>query len=98
MLTKDCWLQHKYRSLCGRMAKQKAIGAIAHKLAVIVYHVIKDGTEYRDHGETYEPKARKARSLRKAIALIERHGVKVQLPPPEGMHQKGIRAGGGFTG
>lgn len=96
--TKGCWLQHKYRSLCGRMAKQKAIGAIAHKLAVIVYHVLKDGTEYRDHGETYEPTARKARALRKAIALIERHGGKVQLPQPEEMHQEAAETGRGFTG
>lgn len=81
--TKGCWLQHKYRSLCGRMPKQKAICAIAHKLAVIVYHIIKDGTEYRDHGEDYIPSVRKARVLRKAIALIERNGGKVQLPDPK---------------
>ena len=80
--TKGCWLQHKYRSLSGRMPKQKAIGAIAHKLAVVVYHVIREGTEYRDHGEVYVPNARKAQALRKAIALIERYGGKVQLQHP----------------
>lgn len=96
--TKGCWLQHKYRSLCGRMAKQKAIGAIAHKLAVIVYHVIKDGTEYRDHGEAYVPNVRKARALQKAIALIKRHGGKVQLPRLEELHQKGTGVDRGFTG
>ena len=96
--TKGCWLQHKYRSLCGRMAKQKAIGAIAHKLAVIVYHVIKEGTEYRDRGEAYVPNERKARALRKAIALIERHGGKVQIPQPEELNQGNAAAQRGFTG
>lgn len=96
--TKGCWLQHKYRSLSGRMAKQKAICAIAHKLAVIVYHVIQEGTEYRDHGETYVPNVRKARALRKAIALIERNGGKVQLPRLEELKNKNEAPLGGFTG
>lgn len=96
--TKGCWLQHKYRSLCGRMVKQKAICVIAHKLAVIVYHIIKDGTEYQDHGVDYVPNVRKARALRKAIALIQRHGGKVQLPQPEGLNQLTISKHRGFTG
>lgn len=81
--TKGCWLQHKYRSLCGRMPKQKAIAVIAHKLAVIAYHIIKDGTEYRDRGVDYNPNVRKARALRQAIALIQRNGGTVQLPSQE---------------
>ena len=96
--TKGCWLQHKYRSLCGRMPKQKAIGAIAHKLAVIVYHVLRDGTEYQDRGESYEPSAQKARSLRKAIALIERHGGHVQLPQPKDIQSHNPERGAEFTG
>lgn len=96
--TKGCWLQHKYRSLCARMPKQKAIAVIAHKLAVIVYHVIKDGTEYLDRGEAYVPNVRKARALRKAIALIERNGGKVQIPPSEELHRGIPMANGGFTG
>jgi transposase len=96
--TNGCWLQHKYRSLCGRMPKQKAIGAIAHKLAVIVYHIIQDGAEYRDHGEAYVPSIRKARELRRAIATIERHGGKVQFDPMNGLHENRTDADGGFTG
>jgi transposase len=80
--TRGCWLQGKYRSLCGRMPKPKALGVIAHKLAVIVYHILKDGTEYRDHGGDYTTSAQKARQLRRAIALIKKHGMTVQSKNP----------------
>jgi len=96
--TKGCWLQHKYRSLCGRMPKQKAITAIAHKLAVIVYHVIKDGTEYKDHGLDYIPGARKAGALRKAIVLIQRHGGTVQLEQSHTLEMHPEFRSQGFTG
>jgi len=96
--TKGCWLQHKYRSLCGRMPKQKAITAIAHKLAVIVYHVIKDGTEYKDHGLDYIPGARKAGALRKAIVLIQRHGGTVQLEQSHTIETHPEFRSQGFTG
>jgi transposase len=76
--TKGCWLGAKYRSLCGRMPKRKAIAVIAHKLAVIVYHILNDKTVYKDCGKEYTTPASKARQLRRAIALIERHGMKVQ--------------------
>jgi transposase len=96
--TRGCWLQHKYRSLSGRMPKQKAIIAIAHKLAVIVYHVIKDETDYRDHGEDYTPGVGKAKALRRAIKLIESQGGKVQLSPPELLRTEQDPAHRGFTG
>jgi transposase len=96
--TKGCWLQQKYRSLSARMPKQKAIGAIAHKLAVIVYHVIKDETEYRDHGETYVRGRSKAKALRRAIKLIESQGGKVQLSQTEDLQIETHPAERGFTG
>lgn len=96
--TKGCWLQHKYRSLTGRMPARKAITAIAHKLAVIVYHVIKDGTDYQDRGETYLPSVQKVRLIRKAIKLIEAQGGKVQLPAPKKLEQRSLGPGGVFTG
>ena len=81
--TKGSWLQHKYRSLMGRMIYQKAIIAIAHKLAIIVFKVIKDGVDYKDRAEEYVPSKDKKRSLRKAIAFIESRGGHVTFPTPK---------------
>lgn len=97
------WLQQKYRSLKGRMWSQKAIIAIAHKLAVILYHVLMDGTVYQDQGCGYEPGLRKARALRKAIRLIQAQGGTVTLPdliPPRQdlKDTEGGRPEEGFTG
>jgi len=44
-----------YRRLAGRMEKSKAIGAVAHKLARLIYMMITKGREYVEQGlERYE--------------------------------------------
>lgn len=78
--TKGCWLQTKFRALNGRMPYKKAIVAIAHKLAMIVYHVIKEGAVYHDHAGDLKPGRSKSMALAKAIKLIRARGGQVVLP------------------
>ena len=48
-----------YRRLAGRMEKSKAIGAVAHKLARLIYLMITKGREYVEQGlERYEARQR----------------------------------------
>jgi transposase len=42
-----------YRRLCGRLDKAKAITAVAHKLARLIYAMLTKGTEYVDKGQEY---------------------------------------------
>jgi transposase len=63
-------------------AKKKAIFAIAHTLARIIWHILHDGTRYTDLGADFytrrdDPEAEKARLIRKLEGL----GVKVTLQP-----------------
>ena len=78
--TKGCWLREKFQSIQPRMPFKKAVVVIAHKLALIVYHVIRNGAVYRDQRLDFETSPRKNQNLAKAIRLIEAKGGKVILP------------------
>jgi len=39
-----------YRRMCARMDKPKAVTAAAHKLARLIYAMLRDGQEYTDRG------------------------------------------------
>ncbi len=78
--TRGCWLRDKFLALFKRMPYKKATVAIAHKLALIVYHVIKDGAVYQDQCKEFAPGKSKTAVLAKAIKLIEAQGGQVTLP------------------
>jgi transposase len=50
---KGSYFKEKYYRLKARRGAKKAIMAIAHRILVGIYHVIKDGVEFRDLGENY---------------------------------------------
>jgi len=78
--TKGCWLREKFQALRKRMPHNKALVVIAHKLALIIYHIIKDGAVYRDHLEHFTPGKSKTNALARAIKLIQGKGGTVTLP------------------
>lgn len=56
------WLGAKYRRLRAKLGAPKAIVAMAHHLARLIYRMIKNGAEYVDKGmEVYEAKYRAQR-------------------------------------
>lgn len=70
---KGSYFKDKYYRLKARRGAKKAIVAIAHRILLGIYHVIKDGSEFRDLGEDYltlRNKSQKLVHLRKqALAL-----------------------------
>jgi transposase len=70
---KGSYFKDKYYRLKARRGAKKAIVAIAHRILLGIYHVIKDGVEFRDLGEDYltlKNKSQKTFHLRKqALAL-----------------------------
>jgi transposase len=70
---KGSYFKDKYYRLKARRGAKKAIVAIAHRILLGIYHVIKDGEEFRDLGEDYltlRNKANKVMHLQKlALAL-----------------------------
>ena len=70
---KGSYFKHKYYRLKARRGAKKAIVAIAHRILLGIYHVIKDGAAFRDLGENYltlKNKSQKVFHLRKqALSL-----------------------------
>src|SRR5665648_480243 len=56
---KDGYLKRKYQSLVPRRGKKKAIVAVAHKIIIASYHVIKDKEAYKEPTLNNNPKRKK---------------------------------------
>jgi transposase len=81
--TKDNYLSAFYHRLARRRGKQKAIMALAHKVLVILYHVLRDKKPYTDLGADYFDKLDVARIERQAVRRLEQLGYAVTLAPKE---------------
>ena len=78
---KDSFLAAFYRRLAARRGKKKAIVAVAHKILVIVYTLLKSGEEYQERGAAALDERQKDRLLEQMQRRIERLGYKVSLEP-----------------
>ena len=74
-------MRTKYLGLKARMPAQKALVAIAHKLALIIYRVLMDRVPYNEPEVESLPSPKRAQHLRRAIRLIQDLGGTVQMPP-----------------
>ena len=70
---KGSYFKEKYYRLKARRGAKKAIVAIAHRILLGIYHVIKDGVEFHDLGEDYlslRNKSQKMSYLRRQAKLM----------------------------
>ena len=51
--TKGTFFNARYHKLAARRGSKKAIIAVGHSILKVVYHVLKDGVEYRELGSDY---------------------------------------------
>lgn len=88
-LTEAAWATSRTRSYLGaqyhriarRRGKKKAVVAVAHSILVIAYHLLKDGTTYRDLGHDYFDKRDTAHLQQRLIARLESLGLRVTVEP-----------------
>ncbi len=78
---KDSWLAAFYGRLVGRRGKKKAIVAVAHKLLVLAYTLIRKRERYREPGADYLDTRQQDKLLNRLRARIERLGYTVNLEP-----------------
>jgi transposase len=77
----DSFLGRTFRRLEARIGGKKAAVAVGHKILVIVYHLVNEGTIY-DDGRYNRPNPREeARKVKRALSTLERLGYQVQLSP-----------------
>jgi transposase len=78
---KGSYLSALYHRLVVRRGKKKAITAVAHKLLVIIYHMLKDQASYQELGSDHFNKLNAVHVQRHHVKRLESLGFKVILEP-----------------
>jgi len=71
---KEGYFRGKYYSLVSRMGCKKALCAIAHKLLLSIYYVLKEKEFYKDFGENYVKKNNKEKLVKHHIKQLSKLG------------------------
>jgi transposase len=79
--TRDTFLSAFFYRLAARWGKQKAIGAVAHKILVIIYTLLKIGQVYEERGAAVLDEQQKDRIVHRLERRIAKLGYKVRLEP-----------------
>jgi transposase len=79
--TKGTYLAAQYRRLASRRGKSRAAVAVGHTLLVIVYHLLRHGTDYHDLGPHYFDERDRRAVERRLIRRLEGLGYTVALEP-----------------
>jgi transposase len=75
------YLGAQYRRLARRRGSKRAAVAVAHSILVIAYHLLRDGTEYRELGADYFDQHDKQYLERSLIRRLEQLGNLVKVEP-----------------
>jgi transposase len=76
---KGSYFKDKFHRLKTRRGHGRAIMAIGHKLLVAAYHMLKDGTDYRELGEQYLDKLKEQQTVRLLEQRLKKLGYDVVL-------------------
>ncbi len=72
-----------YQRLRKRMGHKKAIVALAHRILVIIYHLLKEQQSYRELGPDHVNEKAAEVARRRALRTLEQLGYDVTLQPTE---------------
>jgi transposase len=81
--TKDNYLSTFYHRMARRHGKHKAIAALAHKVLVVIYHILRTKKPYTDLGADYFDQRDRKRIELHHVHRLEQLGYTVTLSPPE---------------
>jgi transposase len=77
--TKGSYFQAQYRRLAGRRGKKRAALAVAHSQLVVIYHMLRDGTEYQDLGAHHFDNLAESQRTGPLVKRLEKLGFRVTL-------------------
>jgi transposase len=79
--TKGTYLAAQYRRLAARRGKAKAAIAVGHSILVVAYHLLTEGTTYRELGANYFDQRDRQGVTRRLVHRLEDLGYAVKLAP-----------------
>jgi transposase len=78
---KDCYLAAYYRRIAARRGRQRALIAVMHKLAIAIWHILRNKTRYQDLGADYFTRRDPERAMRRMTKEANRLGLTVRFEP-----------------
>ena len=79
MRKKDCYLTALFRRVAVKGGRKKAALAVAHRMLIIAWHIIQDGTVYEELGGNHFDRLHPDRSARRLIKRLEQIGFQVSV-------------------
>ena len=76
---KDSYLRTQFHRLRARRGAKKAIVAVAASILTAAYHMIRDGTPYRDLGPHHFDQMDRSRAARRLVARLQHLGYNVSV-------------------
>jgi transposase len=86
--TNNCFLSALFRRVAHKHGTKKAIVAVAHRILVIAFSIIRDGTEYYERGGDHFDQLHPERTANKLLRRLERIGFEVTVKRPVGRPRK----------
>jgi transposase len=78
---KETYLAAQYQRLARRRGAKKAAVAVGHTILVIAYHLLKEGTNYQEHGHDHLDRRDERRMQARLVQRLEGLGYRVLLEP-----------------
>jgi transposase len=78
---KQCYLAEQYRRIAKRRGGKRAAIAVAHSILVMIYHLLKDQTTYREKGESFFEEQERHGAEKRLVRQLARLGYHVELQP-----------------
>ena len=79
---RESYLRAQYARLSHRRGRKKAATAVGHSILVAAYHILRDGTAFRDLGADHFDRLARERLTRHYLRRLEQLGHHVVLDDP----------------
>jgi transposase len=77
--SKDCFLTSLFLRIARRRGMKRAAMAVAHRILIIAFHILRDQVVYRELGGSYHDRLHPVRTARRLIHRLNSLGYKVDL-------------------
>src|SRR3954463_2099098 len=79
---KNCYLATQFKRLAARRGVKRAALAVAHRILLIGYHLLKTGQSYQELGGHYLEQIHKDQLQRYYVRRLQKPGLQVTIEPP----------------
>ena len=80
---RDCSLSRLYQRLIRRMGKKKALIAVAHRLLIILYHMLRQGQPYEEREAPVIAERQRVKAGNRLVRRLESLGFRVTVETVE---------------